>query len=200
MSSMTRRLGVLAWVAATVLSVAVSTAAVARVRAQVTERPAVVSIATLRRATTTTIPQALPEIRSTLPREAPSTTTTTPPDTTTTTRASVEATPATTVETLPPAPTNPPATDPPRDEDDRGGDDPGGQPATETRTFRGGTVTVSYDGSSLTLVTATPEEGYELEIEEQSSERIVVRFVDEGRSSALVAQIIRGRLQMRVFD
>jgi hypothetical protein len=202
MRSMTRRLAVLAWVAATVVSVAVSTAAVARVRAQVTERPAVVSIATLRRATTTTIAQALSETRSTLPRDVPSTTTVVA-DTTTTTRASVEATPATTVETLPPPATDPPATQPPPDDDDdRGGedDDRSGQPATETRTFRGGTVTVSYDGSALTLVSATPEDGYELDVEEQSAERIVVRFFDEGRSSVLVAQIVRGRLQMRVFD
>lgn len=199
MRGMTRRLGVMAWVVATVVSVAVSTAAVARVRAQVTERPAVVSIATLRRTTTTTVAQALPESRSTSPRDVPSTTTPVP-DSTTTTRASVEATPATTVETLPPPATDPPATEPPGDDEPGSDDDRGGQPTTQTRTFRGGSVTVSYDGSSLTLVSATPEEGYELQVEEQSPERIVVRFVDEGRSSALVAQIVRGRLQMRVFD
>lgn len=184
MSSVTRRLAVMAWIAATALSVAVSTAAVASVRAQVTERPDVVSIAALRRATTTTQPQ---------PVAAPTTTTSAASaiEATTTTRPSVEATPATTVETVPPPTTRP--------RSDSTQSDPGST-RTETRTFRGGTVTISFDGVSLTLLSAEPEDGYALSVEEETGRRITVRFVDEGRSTAFVARIVRDGLSIRVYD
>ena len=188
--NVSRRLGLVAWLGATVLSVVVSTAAVESVRAQVTERPAVVSLATLRRATsTTTIPASLPAQAQ--PARPPSSTTSTTAVATTTTRASVEATPATTVEATAPTATAPPATDPAPDEDGS---------VTETRTFRGGSVTISFDGESLTLVDATPDDGFELIVEQQQDQRIVLRFVSEGRSSGLVAQVARGGLQIRVFD
>ncbi len=189
--NVSRRLGLAAWVGATVVSVVVSTAAVESVRAQVTERPAVVSLATLRRATsTTTVPTQMPPQAQ--PARSPSTTTsTTTVVETTTTRASVGATPATTVETTAPPATSPPATTPPRDENEA---------VTETRTFRGGSVTISFDGDSLSLVEAVPEEGFELAVEQQQAQRIVVRFVADGRSSGLVAQVTRQGLQIRVFD
>jgi hypothetical protein len=190
MMNVSRRLGLAAWLGATVLSVVVSTAAVESVRAQVTERPAVVSLATLRRATsTTTNPGSIPTQAQ--PARPPSTTTsTTVAETPTTTRASVDVTPATTVETTAPPVTSPRATDPAPDDDGS---------VTETRTFRGGSVTISFDGESLTLVEAVPDEGFEL-IEQQQPQRIVVRFVSDGRSSGLVAQVTRDGLQIRVFD
>jgi hypothetical protein len=190
MMNVSRRLGLAAWVAATVLSVMVSTAAVESVRAQVTERPAVVSIATLRQATsTTTTVQPVPA-QAQPARPASTTTSTTMVDVTTTTRASVEATPATTVETTAPPATSPPATAPPRNDES----------VTETRTFRGGSVTISFDGESLQLIEANPDDGFELAVEQQQRQRIVVRFVAEGRSSGLVAQVTRDGLQIRVFD
>ena len=198
MENVSRRLGLAAWVGATVLSVMVSTAAVESVRAQVTERPAVVSLATLRQATSTT--STVPPIPAQAqPARPPSTTTsTTVVDTTTTTRASVEATPATTVETTAPPATSPPATNPPRNDDDD--DDNDNETETETRTFRGGSVTISFDGESLGLVQAVPDEGFELVVEQQQAQRIVVRFVADGRSSGLIAQVTRDGLQIRVFD
>jgi hypothetical protein len=195
MMGVSRRLAVIAWLSATILSVAVSTAAVEAVRAQVTERPDVVSLATLRRATTTTTTLQAPNPRTQAETAAPSTTTTAP-ETTTTTRPSVEATPATTVETIPPPPqaatppTTAPSNQPPPDDG----------PDTETRTFRGGTVTVAYDGDSISVVQAIPDEGFELAVEQQGSDRLVVRFVAEGRSSALVAEVTRDGLRIRVFD
>jgi hypothetical protein len=191
MMNVSRRLGMAAWVAATVLSVMVSTAAVESVRAQVTERPAVVSLATLRQATSTTSTAPSSPAQAQPARPPSTTTSTTVVETTTTTRASVEATPATTVETTAPPATSPPATAPPREES---------EPVTETRTFRGGSVTISFDGDSIQLLEATTDEGFELSVEQQQAQRIVVRFVADGRSSGLVAQVTREGLQIRVFD
>lgn len=181
-----RRIGVIAWIAATILSVAASTAAVAAVRAQVTDRPDIVSLATLRRATSTTTAEAVPAPTFVID-DMPTTTTTAPSTTSTTRRPAIVATPGTTVETTS-------TTAPPRSEPSV----PVG--GVETRTFRGGTVIVSYDGATLTLVEAIPEEGYELSIEEQNDRIIAIRFVREGRSSGYVAQIVNGRLQIRVID
>jgi hypothetical protein len=191
MMNMARPIGVIAWVGATIVSVGVSTAAVDAVRAQVTQRPSVVSVATLRSATsTTTIVSLVSEVQAADPTTPPPSSGSTAIDTTTTTRAWVEATPATIVEPAPLPATSPDPTPP---SDDEAAD-------TETRRFRGGTVTLSFDGDTIELIEAVPEEGYEVSIESQRSDRLVVRFVDEGRSSALVAQVVDDRLHIRIFD
>ncbi len=186
-----RRIGVIAWIAATILSVAASTAAVAAVRAQVTDRPDVVSLATLRRATSTTTVAALPVeagARTAPSDQTGSTTVTTVSEPSTTTRPAIVATPGTTVETTTTT-TIAPESDPAPVSAD-----------VETRTFRGGSVTVRLDDGVLILVSAIPDEGYRLSIEEQSDGIIALRFVREGRSSGYVAQIVDGRLQIRVLD
>lgn len=185
-----RRLGVMAWLLATALSVGVSTAAVEAVRAQVTDRPDVVSLATLRRATSTTttpvdaVPQRLP-IAAPPPM---STTTTTPPSTTGSTRPPATATPATEVE-LATQPSNPPTTSA---ETGAG---------VETRELEGGTVTISFDGETLTLVEAVPAEGYEVKIFEERPRRVALRFSSgRGKSVGYLAQVVNGHLRIRVFD
>jgi hypothetical protein len=188
---MSRGVGVLAWVVATILSVAASTAAVATVRDQVTDGPNVVSLATLRRAaatTTTVVASDADLVRETV-ATAPSTTTTTstPP----TTRPSPSATPGTTVEVIPP--TAPEPVDGSTSEEPSEGD-------VITRTLRGGTVSISFDGQSIRLVDAIAEDPYVVSVETETDRRIVVRFVLDGRSSALTAEVLEGELRIKTFD
>jgi hypothetical protein len=101
----------------------------------------------------TTLEQLSPTTPST---QAPSTevATTLPPSTVVTTA------PGTTVVTTSSAPTTPV------------------QPSPTTETYRsaGGSVTVSWDGSSLRLVSVDPAAGHEAEVEDDTAARIRVRF------------------------
>ena len=67
-----------------------------------------------------------------------------------------------------------------------------GGPAPFTRTYSsaGGSITVSWNGSALSLDAVTPAEGYSAEIEDQRADRVRVRFEGAGDS----------RIEIRVED
>jgi hypothetical protein len=200
-----RRLGAVAWIAATVLSVAASTAAVAAVREQVTDGPALVSLAALRRAAEaeSASPRldASPEETSRASIPSPTTSTTEAPATT---RPDVEAVPDTIVETTTTTTTvensaSPTTTvdDGDRDRGWGGRDDDGTD--ENSRDFRGGSVTFRYDGEQLQLVEATTKDDYDYEIERQSDRELVLRFSNgDRRSTLVVATVVNGRVQIRV--
>lgn len=56
---------------------------------------------------------------------------------------------------------------------------------TKTYTSAGGSITVTWDGSRLTLDAVTPNAGFSAQVEEQSSDRVRVDFEsDEGNSGS----------------
>lgn len=207
---MNNKLGVVAWIAATVLSVAASTAAVASVREQVTDSPELVSLAALRRAvaidpSNTTSPQleALPDEPAVITALESATTVAT----STTTRPEVVAVPETIVETT--TTSTPPTTQPPETATAKDGDDGrdhnrgrgNDEPREESRDFHGGSVTVAWDGDQLELVDAVTEDGYQYVVEGQSDREISLRFFrDDRRPTSVLATFNNGGLQIRVFD
>lgn len=67
----------------------------------------------------------------------------------------------------------------------------GDAPFTQQYASTGGSITVRWDGSALTLVSVDPADGYTAEIEDQSATRVRVRFRgDDGDS----------RIEIRVRD
>jgi cytoskeletal protein RodZ len=182
-----RKLAVLAWLTATLVSVGVSTAAVESVRVQVTQRPTylrLVDLTAAAAATTTTTVETTTTIAPTSTTTG-ETTTASPPETTTT-----SADPTTTEPEPEPQPTRP--------EPDTTEAAPETQ--VEERTVAGGTVVVEFDGEELRLVDVEPADGYEAVIDTDRPGRIAVRFVDGRRTSAVQAVVVDGRLEVRTNE
>lgn len=68
--------------------------------------------------------------------------------------------------------------------------DAGPAPFTRTYSSTGGSITVSWNGSALSLDAVTPAAGYTAEVEDQSADRVRVRFEGDGDS----------RIEIRVED
>lgn len=68
--------------------------------------------------------------------------------------------------------------------------DAGPAPFTRTYSSTGGSITVSWNGSALSLDAVTPAAGYTAEVEDQSADRVRVRFEGAGDS----------RIEIRVED
>jgi len=140
---------IVAWVVATLATASITLAAVDQAGRQVSDRPAVPVAAedlSARVTSTTTTTEPPPETTTT--EAIDGSTTTSEAVTTTSTAPSASAT--TTSTTAPQASST--TTAPP-------------SPATKSKATAGGTVVVSVSGSTLTLISAVPAQGYDVEVE-----------------------------------
>jgi hypothetical protein len=96
--------------------------------------------------------------------------------------------------------TSTPVTTP--DDDDDVDDDGGGAVAPFTKTFTlvGGTAVISFDGSALHVVSATPNAGFDTEIEAESGREVDVRFEGNGHESRLKLELEDGRIEERTEE
>jgi hypothetical protein len=72
--------------------------------------------------------------------------------------------------------------------------DPGDPPFTRQYDSTGGSITVNWNGSALTLLSTAPASGYETEIEDQSADRIRVRFRSDNDDSRIEVRAQDGRV------
>ncbi|MCO8126126.1 hypothetical protein NHL50_02775 [Acidimicrobiia bacterium EGI L10123] len=161
-----------AWVAAAVIAVAVASWGVALVGRSVTEeRPAALASAE--------VEERLAEVASTAPGSSTSTTLPSTEETATTEVGSDAAVPATsapgpapTTTTVPPATTAPPPT---------------AAPAGETRTYTlvGGTASLRFTPSGVTVVFANPAQGFDVEIEPEHGNGVKIEFENDAHESRL---------------
>lgn len=98
--------------------------------------------------------------------------------------------------------TSTPVTTPDDDDDDGVGGGGGGTvaPFTKTYTLVGGTAVISFDGSALHVVSATPNAGFDTEIEEESGREVDVRFEGNGHESRLKLELEDGRVEERTEE
>jgi hypothetical protein len=83
----------------------------------------------------------------------------------------------------PPTSADPPQQQPAADEPDQG------EPAlTESYNLTGGTVTVRYRGGATSLVEATPNTGYDVDVHDGGPGKVDVRFRSDSHESRLVAR------------
>lgn len=76
--------------------------------------------------------------------------------------------------------------------------DPSDPPFTRQYDSSGGSITVDWNGSSLSLLSVAPQAGFVAEIEDQSSTRIRVRFRSEGDDSRIEVRAQDGQVQHTV--
>jgi hypothetical protein len=126
-------------------------------------------------------PLPAPEPPPTTAAEPPST----PPETTPPVSTAPPETAPPTTSTVPP-PTSPPATSPPPPTTPVLADAIGG-----TFSADGGTMTVACLGESIALVSARPNDGFRLVVEDQGSARVHVRFERDGRGDGELAAVCR---------
>lgn len=167
---------VLAWVAAAVIAVAVASWGVALVGQSVTEdRPAALAAAE--------VEERLSEAAATTPVSTTTTTVTTTTTTTTTTPPAGETTttlptsaPATTIAA--PVTTAPPPTAAPPT-----------APAGETRTYTlvGGTASLRFDPSGVTVAFANPAQGFDVQIDPDHGNGVKIEFESDAHESRLDA-------------
>lgn len=122
---------------------------------------------------------------------APSTTPTPQPSSAPTTQpASAPATSpsTTTAPSMAPTTTAPPATT-------TTAPDPSDPPFTRQYDSTGGSITVNWNGAALTLVSTAAAAGYETEIEDQSADRIRVRFRSDSNDSRIEVRVQDGRVE-----
>ena len=106
-----------------------------------------------------------------------------PPATASTTTAPSTTAPAATTTVVAP-PTSPPPTAPTTTVA------PAPDPITQTYSSAGGSITVRWDGTALTLLDVTPAAGFGSEVEDERPDRIRVRFEGDGDF----------RIEIRVVD
>lgn len=68
------------------------------------------------------------------------------------------------------------------------------QPFTKTYPSTGGSITVSWNGSALSLLAVAPAEGFQSEIEDNQSLRIRVRFRGDDGDSRIEVRVSNGEL------
>lgn len=162
---------VLAWVVAAAVAVAVASWGVALVGRSVTEdRPAALASAE--------VEERLSEVASTAPPSTSASTTSAPPGQTTTTAAGTTGTaPVATTPGPSPTTTVAPTPAPP----------PAPSPAPETRTYTlvGGTASLRFEPSGVTVVFANPAQGFDVEIEPEHGNGVRVEFESNGHESRL---------------
>lgn len=160
-----------AWVAAAVIAVAVASWGVALVGRSVTEeRPAALASAE--------VEERLAEVASTAPGSSTSTTLPPTEETATTEVGSDGTVPATSAPGPAPTTTVPPATTAPP---------PTAAPAGETRTYTlvGGTASLRFTPSGVTVVFANPAQGFDVEIEPEHGNGVKIEFENDAHESRL---------------
>jgi hypothetical protein len=180
-----------AWLVAAVLALLVAWQGVSVVADQVTNRrPAPLGAAEVRRQLESEQAAAARTTLAPATCIAPATTSAVPPTTappvSSTSPLPVTTAPAPTsplpVTTAPAPPTSPPASTapPPATE---------APPATETRTYNlvGGTAALSFSPGGVSVVFATPEPGFEVDVEPQNGNGVRVEFESEGHRSRVEA-------------
>ena len=73
--------------------------------------------------------------------------------------------------------------------------DPSDPPFTQQYDSTGGSITVNWNGAALTLVSTAPAPGYVTEIEDQSAERIRVRFRSDTGDSRIEVRVRDGHVE-----
>lgn len=158
-----------AWAGATLLAIAVATAAVGSVRTQLTDKPTSIGVPTASLVTHDTIPREETVVETssttttTLPVEQSTTTTAALPEESTTTTAAAHPptpTPTTTSTTTTIATTTTVAS----------------ESYTKTYDTEGGTVTIRVGGDSVTFLTAYPKPGWKVKVEKKGPEKVEVHF------------------------
>lgn len=193
-STMRRKLGtVLAWIVATLVSIALAMSAVGSVRNEVTNRPAPL------RATAETVAQLQPaettvttEVTTTAATSTIVATTPPPPSTTaatTTSKAPQNATSSTTT-TSPPTTTAAPTTTSTTTTAAPGSD------YFETVQLIGGWVRLRVSGDDVFLDGAVPSPGFSLDIKKDGPESVEVEFESDSHESKLHAEISDGELKI----
>lgn len=160
-----------AWVAAAVIAVAVASWGVALVGRSVTEeRPAALASAE--------VEERLAEVASTAPGSSTSTTLPPTEETATTEVGSDGTVPATSAPGPAPTTTVPPATTAPP---------PTAAPAGEIRTYTlvGGTASLRFTPSGVTVVFANPAQGFDVEIEPEHGNGVKIEFENDAHESRL---------------
>lgn len=71
-------------------------------------------------------------------------------------------------------------------------------PFTETYRSAGSSITVSWNGSALSLLAVSPAPGFEPEIEDQSVQRIRVRFRSDDADTRIEVRVNHGRLVVNI--
>jgi hypothetical protein len=145
-------------------------------------------------------PLGAEEVRRQLEREAAAVAAATPGASSTTTAAPVTTPapattsgPSTTVRpataTSPPASTAPPQTSPPPAPATAPPPTTAAPPAGETRTYNlvGGSAALSFSSAGASVVFATPEPGFEVDVEPQNGNGVRVEFESEGHRSRVDA-------------
>lgn len=165
---------VLAWVVAAAVAVAVASWGVALVGRSVTEdRPAALASAE--------VEERLSEVASTAPPSTSASATSAPPGQTTTT--AVGAAPVATTPGPSPTTTVAPSPAPPPPTTAAPAPSPG--PETRTYTLVGGTASLRFEPSGVTVVFANPAQGFDVEIEPEHGNGVRVEFESEGHESRL---------------
>jgi hypothetical protein len=188
---MKRYLGIgVAWLAATVLSVVIASAAVAGIRDRVVETPVAIGAPTTSTTvpliTDVTTPVADPTTTSFAPTtsqapattEAPPATSTTVVDSDATTTTAPPATTTTTTTTAPPQTTTTVAT------------------TNQTYSLTGGTVTLSVGNGEVWVVSAVANAGFDTDIEKAGPDEVEVKFESNNHKSELSAKFENGELRV----
>lgn len=191
---MRQRLGVIsAWVLATAVSVAIASSAVATVQDEVTASPSPLRTQAVQAlAASTTVPPA-PTVQPPVTTTSSSPTTTGAAESTTTvapaTTAPAAATTTTTVAvattSAPPATTTTVAA-----------------PGPEFRSYElvGGSVRIRILGTQVFFAGATPAPGFDVDVEEQGPEKVVVEFETPEHESKFVAKFEDGELDVKISE
>ncbi len=144
-------------------------------------------------ATTTTV-----DATSTTVDDSPSTTAGSTSTTTDATSTTIDDSPSTTVDDSPS--TTAGSTSTTIDATSTTVDDDRGSVAPFTRTYRssGGSITVTWNGSSLSLDAVSPEPGYQAEIEDNRGDRVRVDFESDDHDSRIEIRVDGDEVRERV--
>lgn len=183
---MRRYLGIgVAWVGATILSVAIASTAVAGIRDRVVETPVAIGAPTTTTSpatdTTTSTSEATTTTSTTTTTEAPQTTTTevASGSTTSTTDAPVASTTTTTTTTTTTA-----------------------APSLDYKTYSmvGGTVTLAVGDGQVSVASVVANPGFHAEVEKNGPNEVQVEFEGNEHKSELTAQFEGGELKVRTSE
>lgn len=205
-AAMRKKLGtVVAWVLATLASIALATSAVGSVRNEVTNQPSPL------RATAATVAQPEPAVTTVGPTTAPSSTVTSTssssttvtslqPGTTatsTTSESPQNATSSTTTAVSPTTTTAPPTTTtlPPTTTTAAPDSD-----YFETVQLIGGWVRLRVSGDDVFLAGSVPSPGFSMEIKEDGPGAVVVEFESDSHESTLHAEVENGELDIETDE
>ena len=190
LNKMRRYLGIgVAWLGATILSVAIASTAVAGIRDRVVEAPVALGAPTT---TTTVVEQtassttfAPPSTTAAPPTTNSATTTTEPPATETTV---AESEPTTTTTTAAPATTTTTTTT------------EAPEVAYQTYSLVGGTVTLAVESGTVVVASAVANPGFQAEVEKSGPTEVKVEFESNDHKSELTASFEDGELRVRTHE